>query len=83
MFRDELVTFIQQQLVGDASVTPISATTELIEGGIVDSMGLMRIVHFIEERAGVRVPDHEVAPDNFETVTAIAALVDRLQGRRG
>lgn len=83
MFRTELVNFIQQQLVGDASAAPVTPTTELLEGGIVDSMGLMRIVHFIEERTGVRVPDHEVAPDNFETIDAISALVERLQARRG
>jgi acyl carrier protein len=45
-------------------------------------MGLMQIVSFLEERAGVRVPDDDVTPDNFETIDAIEKMVERLQARR-
>ena len=81
MLNKELATFIEKTLIGD-SRTKVSDTTQLIEEGIVDSMGLMQIVVFIEERTGLRVSDDDVTPDNFETVAAIGSLVDRLQSRR-
>jgi acyl carrier protein len=81
MLNQELATFIEKNLIGDDK-TRVDDTTQLIEEGIVDSMGLMQIVAFIEERTGLRVSDDDVTPDNFETVAAIGSLVDRLQARR-
>ncbi len=81
MLNQELATFIEKNLIGDGR-TKVGDGTQLIEDGIVDSMGLMQIVAFIEERTGLRVSDDDVTPDNFETVAAIGGLVDRLQSRR-
>lgn len=82
MLKQELATFIEKNLLGEGQGTSVDDTTQLIEGGILDSMGLMQVVGFIEERTGVKVPDDEVAPDNFETVVAIESLVERLRSRR-
>ena len=82
MLKREIATFIEKNLLGESRGITISDTTPLIEDGLLDSMGLMQIVAFLEERAGVRVPDDEVSPENFETVEAIERLVDRLQARR-
>jgi acyl carrier protein len=82
MLKTELASFIEKNLVGEDRRISITDKTPLIEDGIIDSMGLMQIVAFLEERAGVRVPDDEVSPENFETVDAIDRLVNRLQSRR-
>jgi acyl carrier protein len=82
MLRQELAAFIEKNLLGEGPGASVDEATQLIEGGILDSMGLMQVVGFIEERTGVKVPDDEVAPDNFETVVAIESLVDRLRSRR-
>jgi len=81
--RQDIASFIEKTLVGDDRKTPIDDTTSLIEEGILDSMGLMQIVAFLEERAGIRVPDDEVSPDNFETLPAIEGMVERLRAARG
>ena len=81
--RRELASFIEKNLLGEERGTPIQDTTPLIEEGILDSMALMQIVAFLEERTGVRIPDDEVSPDNFDTIEAIERMVDRLQSRRG
>jgi acyl carrier protein len=82
MLNQDLAAFIEKQLVADGR-TKISETTPLIEEGIVDSMGLMQIVTFIEERTGLRISDDDVTPDNFETVAAIGRLVEQIESRRG
>jgi len=81
MSNEELATFIEQNVVGDGR-TRIGETTELIEEGIIDSMGLMQIVTYIESQTGLRVSDDDVTPENFETVAAIGQLVERLDKRR-
>jgi acyl carrier protein len=78
-FKGELAKFIENNLIGGERRMTVDDSTALIEEGIIDSMGLMQIVSFLEERAGVRVPDEEVGPDNFETLEAIDQMVKRLQ----
>ncbi len=48
----------------------------LISTGILDSLALLKLILFIEERFSVKVMDGEVIPGNFETIARIAAFVD-------
>ena len=80
--KSELAAFIERNLIGNERKITVDDKTALIEEGIIDSMGLMQIVSFLEERAGVRVPDEEVGPDNFETLEAIDRMVKRLQDQQ-
>ncbi|MGQ0715419.1 MAG: acyl carrier protein [Gemmatimonadaceae bacterium] len=74
-----LVRFISDNLIGDRAPASIDETTPLIDSGIIDSMGLLQIVTFIEERTGVRIPDDAVVPDNFQTVDSMERMVDALR----
>lgn len=82
MLNRDLAAFIEKNLIGEDRGISITDETLLIEKGIVDSIGLMQIVAFLEERSGVRVSDDDITPENFETVPDIVRLVERLQGRR-
>jgi acyl carrier protein len=46
-------------------------------GGVLDSVGLMQLITFIEERFGVDIGDEELTSAHFGTIGDIAALVDR------
>ena len=80
--KQELVAFIRENLVPEALKEEIDERQHLIDQGVIDSMGLLQIMTFIEERTGVRIPDDEVTPENFQTVAAIDELVERLRSRR-
>lgn len=52
----------------------------LLDTGVLDSMAMTRLIAFVEERFSVSVSDDDWEPENFETVSAIAALVQRKRG---
>jgi acyl carrier protein len=58
----------------------IAADTELIEQGVLDSLEILRLVSFLEERFHLAVPVDEFVPENFRTPATIAAMMARLQG---
>jgi acyl carrier protein len=76
--QDSLTRFINDNLIRDAAV-PLTPDTSLIDLGLVDSIGLMQILGFVENEASVRVPDHMVTPDHFESIAAIARMVEDLR----
>ena len=51
------------------------AQTNLFEHGL-DSMAIMHLLLHIEEATGVSVPLGEISKDNFETVQALARVVE-------
>jgi len=52
----------------------------LLERGLLDSMAIVKLITFLEERFGVVLGDEEFDPDNFETLRAIAQLIAAKQG---
>ena len=54
---------------------PIKPDTKLIESGILDSLSILRLTIFIEEKLGVKVDADEVVRENFDTIDAICRFV--------
>lgn len=55
----------------------LSNDGSLITGGFVDSTGLLEVIAFLESEYGIRIADHEMVPDNLETIDRIATFVAR------
>ncbi len=56
------------------------AETALIEDGILDSFDIISIVQAIAENFGVEIDVDDLEPENFNSITAIASLIEKLQG---
>lgn len=52
----------------------------LMGNGIVDSMGVMEMIQFLEEEFGVEVDDAEITEENLGSIEAIAGFVARRKG---
>jgi acyl carrier protein len=55
-----------ESLDGDASLT---------RHGVLDSMGVLELIMFIEERYGLEVPDEDTLPENLDSVDRIVRYV--------
>jgi acyl carrier protein len=71
--------FLVNEVLYDRDVKDLKPEDPLIARGLLDSLSILKTVTFCEERFGISIPDHDVLPDHFETVRAIAALVDRMR----
>ncbi len=72
----ELLGFIRKRFaVGDDR--PLDARTPLFSEGIVDSIGLLEMISFIEERFRVTVHPSDLVLENFESVGAMCRFLDR------
>lgn len=48
-----------------------------LQEGIVDSVGVLELVLFVEETFGVAVDDQDITPDNFDSVNKLADYIQR------
>lgn len=72
--ENTLAEFVRNDLLHGRKVT-LTSDADLLSAGIVDSLGILRLVAFIEDRFGVRVPDEDVVFENFQSLEAMANYV--------
>jgi acyl carrier protein len=71
--------YLLAEVLYDRNLQSLAIDENLIEKGLLDSLAILRVVSFCEEQFGIRIPDTEVLPDNMESVSAIANLVERVR----
>jgi acyl carrier protein len=71
---DRVRGFLRDEVVLDANA-PLDDDTQLLEG-ILDSLGLMQLVAFLEEEYETEIDDVDVTSENFRTIADIARLID-------
>jgi len=67
--------YISRELVQDPALLPLADETPLLESGILDSLTLLRLVVFLEERFGITMGDADLLPENFASVNTICAYL--------
>jgi acyl carrier protein len=72
--KDQIRAFILDAAQAKG-VNEVKDTDSLTDGGIVDSLGIFRLVGFLEENLGVHVGDEEIIQDNFQTINDIERFV--------
>jgi acyl carrier protein len=78
MNTEEIIrNFIIDTLLIASDRTTIESDEELTASGVIDSLGMLRLIGFLEQEFGIQVGDGEVGEENFGSVTRIATFVDR------
>jgi acyl carrier protein len=73
--------FLVEDVFYDRDLSSLGPDDSLLAKGLLDSMAILKTVTFCEEQFGITIPDQEVLPDHFESVRAIAKLVERVRGK--
>ena len=80
--HEDNVTRIHQWLTRTfplAQERDVGPHDSLLDSGIIDSLGTLEVVEFLENDFGVQVTDEEMVADHFESIEAIAQFVQSKQ----
>ncbi len=66
--------FITTEIMFEDSAASLTDEMPLL-GSVMDSLGLMQLIAFLEEEFNVEIDDADVTVDNFRTVGDIERLV--------
>ncbi|NLG09361.1 MAG: acyl carrier protein [Deinococcales bacterium] len=73
----ELRQFLDDNFILDGGAERLDREESLTQAGVLDSMGVLELIMFIEERFGVQVPDEDTLPENLDSVARVVAYVER------
>lgn len=73
--EDDLTVYLREQLNIDQ---PVDGDTELFSSGLLDSVSMVNLITFIEEKSRVIVQPGDVTLENFDSISRIVAYVRSL-----
>jgi acyl carrier protein len=69
---------IENFLFGDEA--PLESNSmSLLDGGIIDSVGVMELVAFLEQDFELTIADDDLIPENLDSVDNLTAYIGRQQ----
>jgi len=79
LVEDMVRDYIVQNILFSSNGYPYQDDTSFLENGIIDSMNVLELVMFVEQKFGVKVEDAEIVPDNFDSINKLSAFIRRKQ----
>lgn len=74
-----LIDYIKRELHGDGADLDIHPQDDLLGSGLVESMGMIKIIGFIEQQFDIAIPAQDMTIENFLTVEAMVNYIARRQ----
>lgn len=73
-FQQELRSFVVSNfLFGKDGM--LNDDDSFMEKGIIDSTGILELLSFLEQKYGIRVDDHEIVPENLDSINLLVKFV--------
>jgi acyl carrier protein len=73
--ESEIRAFIAENFLLGDDVQNLPGSASLIDAGIIDSTGVLELVGFLEDRYGIRISDHELLPENLDSIDNVIRFV--------
>jgi len=73
--EETLAAYLREECLPRNSVVKLTYGQNLFDAGIVDSAGLISFIGFVEMEFRLTVPDEDLLPENFVSVSAIANYI--------
>lgn len=74
--KDKIESYIINNLASEP-LDKIYDDEDLLGSGIVDSMGMMNLINFIENEADIKIPSEDMTIENFMTIKNIMQYLSR------
>jgi acyl carrier protein len=75
----KLQQFIAERFLKGRSQS-VAVDNSLLDGNLMDSMGILDLVDFVEAEFGITVEGEELLPENFQTIAVLTAFIQTKLG---
>lgn len=75
--QEAICDFLVREIATDRD--SLSPDENLLSQGVIDSMGIVKLVAFLESSFRIQVKDTEVVPEHFESIRALCEFVEKKQ----
>ncbi len=74
------ITRIVQELARVRRIAEVRPRDNLLAQGVVDSLAIVKLMLFLEERFPIRITDEDIVPENFRDIESLCRFVQSKLG---
>ena len=78
---DRIQTYLLEELAPSHG-RPLAYDDDLLALGLLDSVSIVRLMRYLESTFAIELEDDDLVPERFQSIAAIAALVEERRGAR-
>ncbi|WP_081236260.1 phosphopantetheine-binding protein [Streptomyces viridosporus] len=75
--------FLIEEFLPDLTQDQLADDHDLLSDGVIDSLGVLKLIAWVEDRFALAVGDTDLDPNNFRSVAAIDAFIEDSRQRVG
>lgn len=72
----KLIEFVKKDLARGKGIGDLSETDDLVEAEVMDSLGIMKLILFMEENFQIKISDDDLTLENFKSIETIYSLAE-------
>jgi acyl carrier protein len=73
---EEVEAFIVKGIANGEATDALDHDTDLLASELIDSLGIVELIAFLESRYSIKIGDEDLDPENFRSVNSIARFVE-------
>ena len=81
--EQQIRTFLVENFSLEGDIARLSGSRSLTERGIVDSVGVVEVLTFLETQYDIQINDDETIPENIDTIDNMVRFVTMKRGLQG
>ncbi|MDQ1016532.1 acyl carrier protein [Streptomyces afghaniensis] len=81
-YAQTIKEFVVGEFMPDVPAAELDAELDLLENGVIDSLGLLKLIAWIEDRYGIDTDQGDLRPESFRSVAAIDAFISHASPQR-
>jgi len=75
-----LRSFILENYLFTDDQSALNNGDSFLENGILDSMGILEVIHYLDEEFSIKVADEEMVPENLDSINNLLAFIAKKLG---
>lgn len=72
----KLIEFVKKDLARGKGIGDLIETDDLVEAEVMDSLGIMKLILFLEENFQIKISDDDLTLENFKSIETIYSLAE-------
>jgi acyl carrier protein len=74
---NKIEKFLLTEIAADLGKQSLDPDEDLLDQRIIDSLGILKLVVYLEEANGIKVNDEDVVPENFQSINCMVRFVEQ------
>lgn len=75
--RQQLRSFILENYLFTDDQSALADNSSFLDGGILDSMGILELIDYLDETFAIKVEGDELIPDNLDSIDSLIAFIGK------